>query len=276
MFGSNYYCLVAGLREYTLDAEIKGFDAKEIIGEILDELSSRDAAAVRLLYNYYDCENIAAIKSSRGGFNELGNFTREELEAELEEPTLLPAKIGQIIRAYSTPESEDARLVDTSISFERSLFEAYYNECAESKSRFLREWSQRDRNLRNVSAAITSRALSLPVEDAVVGQDDVAEQLIRSSAADFGLRGELPYLDSIMASIGDQENLLEKERKIDMVRWEQSDELSSTDYFNIDAVLAYLVKVNILARWVRLDATSGKAQFAKMLGELSGKNMINK
>ena len=40
MFASNYYALVAGLKEYTLDAENKGFDAKEI----LDEMIAADAA----------------------------------------------------------------------------------------------------------------------------------------------------------------------------------------------------------------------------------------
>ena len=40
MFEKNYYCLVAGLREYALDSETKGFDAKEIISQIEEELSS--------------------------------------------------------------------------------------------------------------------------------------------------------------------------------------------------------------------------------------------
>ena len=33
MFEKNYYSLVAGLREYTLDADVKGFDATEIVAE---------------------------------------------------------------------------------------------------------------------------------------------------------------------------------------------------------------------------------------------------
>ena len=33
MFTTNYYCLVAGLKEYSLDADTKGFDAKAIVGD---------------------------------------------------------------------------------------------------------------------------------------------------------------------------------------------------------------------------------------------------
>ena len=48
MFGNkNYYCLVAGLREYTLDADTKGFNARDIIAEIEEELSGADLRAVR-------------------------------------------------------------------------------------------------------------------------------------------------------------------------------------------------------------------------------------
>ena len=47
MFTTNYYCLVAGLKEYSLDADTKGFDAKAIVGEILEGVDGADADAVR-------------------------------------------------------------------------------------------------------------------------------------------------------------------------------------------------------------------------------------
>ncbi len=52
MFATNYYTLVAGLREYALDADTKGFDAQAIVGEILEALTDRDARQVRLLDAY--------------------------------------------------------------------------------------------------------------------------------------------------------------------------------------------------------------------------------
>ena len=50
MFEKNYYCLVAGLREYALDSETKGFDIKAILEEVFEALSSSDAKTVKLLY----------------------------------------------------------------------------------------------------------------------------------------------------------------------------------------------------------------------------------
>lgn len=274
MFDKNYYCLVAGLREYTLDADTKGFDAKEIVGEILEELSSGDAALVSLLYGYYDCENLIALRAGRAAYNPLGNLSREELESELKRPTLLPESVACVIRAYNEPESEWAEGLDMTQSFEKALLTAYYAECAESKSRFLREWAEFDRTLRNVAAAAVARTLDRTIDSVTVGGGDVVEQLHRSSAADFGLRGELAYIDAVIAAVNDEQNIVEKEHKIDLVRWEYAGELASFDYFNINAVLSYLVKINIVARWSILDVKRGREMLERLMAELDGKELV--
>lgn len=285
MFGNkNYYCLVAGLREYTLDADTKGFNARDIIAEIEEELSGADLRAVRLLYGYYDCENIIALRAGRDAFNPLGNFTREELEAELSEPKHLPERMARVIKAYAAmaeaetdaEENEWAKGLDLTLSFERSLFAAYYEECALAGSRFLREWAAFDRTLRNISAVAVARATGREAKSVTVGKGDVVEQLQRSSAADFGLRGELQYIDAVIAAVNDEQNIVEKEHKIDLIRWEQAVDLAARDYFDINAILSYLVRVNIVARWALLDKKRGRAMFERIMAELDGKELVNK
>ena len=285
MFGNkNYYCLVAGLREYTLDADTKGFDAREIIDEILEELTGADARVVRLLYGYYDCENIIALRASREADNPLGNLTREQLEAELTEPKALPERMARVIKAYAIAEQQEgepddeqwAKGVNLEQSFERSLFEAYYEECAHSSSRFLREWAAFDRTLRNISAVAVARATGRAASSVTVGKGEIVEQLQRSSAADFGLRGELQYIDSVIAAVNDELNLVEKEHKIDLVRWEQAVDLAARDYFDINAILSYLVRVNIVARWALLDPKRGRQMLDRIMAELDGKELVNK
>ena len=276
MFANNYYCLVAGLREYTLDSEKKGFDAREIVSDILAELSKSDAEAVRLLYGYYDCENIIAMRSGRAAFNALGNFSREELAEELEAPKRLPKGVAKVVRLYAAPDSEEAEGADFSLGFEKALWTAYYDECSHSKCSFLRAWSAFDCTLRNVSAAAVARAIDRPVEEVVIGEGYIVKQLRRSSAADFGLRGEVSYLDAVIAAVNDEQNLVEKEHKIDLIRWEQALELTSFDYFNINAILSYLVRINIVARWAVLDAKRGRDMLERIMAELDGKDLINK
>lgn len=108
MFDKNYYCLVAGLREYSLDADTKGFNARAIIEEILEGVSARDARCVRLLYGYYDCENLVNFRKGRTAHNPLGNLSREEIEEQTKNPDRLPARMATVVRSYSAIVDEDA------------------------------------------------------------------------------------------------------------------------------------------------------------------------
>ena len=279
MFSTEYFYLVAGLREWALDSDTKGFDVGEIKSEILAELSKRDRKAVELLYAYYDCENLIAYRNGRERFSTLGNLTAEQV-AEIFESrrySLLPAEMAHVVKLYVEAEDEDR---DTDIvltdSFEHALFEAYYNDLAASKSHFLKGWAEFDRNLRNIAAAVAAREAGRAVKDVVVGSGEIVEQLSRSSAADFGLRGELPYIDAVIAAVSDEKNIVEKERKIDAIRWSEAEEIAVFDFFNVDYILSYLVKVNIVARWTLLSPEVGRQMLNRLIKELDAKELVNK
>ena len=269
MFSSSYYTLVAGFREYALDAETKGFDIKAILTEVFEALSSSDAKAVKLLYAYYDCENLISRYNGSSTYNALGLLSNEEIDEELRQPSRLIAPLAKVVRDYVLPADEDGEDVDLSQPFAKALMTAYYKACAASGSRLLREWSTADRTIRNIVAATLARRQGVAVESVVVGGDSVAASLSRSSAADFGLRTEIPYVEPLIAAVIDEHNMMEKERKIDNIRWSVLSELSSFDYFDINAVIAYLVKVNMVARWAALDAKSGREMFDRLVSELN-------
>ena len=278
MFSTNYYCLVAGLREYTLDGDTKGFDPEAITAEILGDVSKADARQVRLLKGYFDCENIAALRAGRQACNPLGNFTREELEDEMKSPRRLEAPIARVIKAFRDAENEEepTETIDDKTSFEAQLFGAYYELCRQKGCRFLKAWAEFDRTLRNVSAAVTARAINRPIDSVTVGGGYVVELLKRSQAADFSLRGELPYIDAVIAAVNDEENLVEKEHKIDLIRWNEAQTLSTFDYFDINAILAYLVRVHIVARWTQLDPKRGREMLDRLMAELDGRAAIDR
>ena len=274
MFSNQYYTLVAGLREWALDADTKGFDARAIIDAVAEELSAGDAKAVKLLYTYYDIENLLTLRRGGSRVVSLGNLSAEQLTEEMEHPEQLPQFAQKLILAYARPEDTEWDDVDKSVAFEKAMFEAYYNECAHSSSGFLREWAAFDKALRNVSAAVTARRLDMPVAEVLVGDDEIVQGLTKSSAADFGLKGELPWIDSLLSALGEDVDMLDKEHRIDLIRWEMSEELTAFDYFNIDAVLAYLVRINLVDRWSRLDGARGKEMYQRLVSALSARDKI--
>lgn len=277
MFSTEYYYLVAGLREWTLDSDTKGFDVREIVDEILDELSKSDRAAVKLLYAYYDCENIIARRAERERHNALGNLSVEQIDDMLatRNYSSLPTNVAKVVKYFNESDDED-RDEENAItdSFERALFDAYYRDLAASKCSFLRAWGEFDRNLRNISAALAAREAGRSVSDVVVGGGDVVDQLKHSSAADFGLRGELQYIDSVISAVSDERNIVEKERKIDKVREAYAWDIASFDFFNINFILSYLVRVNIVARWMLLSPEVGRDMLNRLMSDLDAKDLV--
>ena len=279
MFSTEYYYLVAGLREWTLESDTKGFNVREIVDEILAELTKRDREAVKLLYAYYDCENIIAYRAKRERHNELGNLSREQIAQMFAERdySSLSANVAKVVKYFNASDDEE-RDEDNVINdtFEHALFEAYYRDLAESKCSFLKAWGEFDRNLRNISAALAAREAGRAVADVVVGGGEVVEQLKSSSAADFGLRGELQYIDAVISAVSDEKNIVEKERKIDKVREEQAWDIASFDFFNINFILSYLIRVNIIARWMLLLPEAGREMLNRLMRDLDAKELVKK
>ena len=279
MFSTEYYYLVASLRDWSLDSDTKGFDVREILDEIMENLTTSDRRCVDLLYAYYDCENLIARRAGRNRLNQLGRLSEEQLDEVLKERryALLPKHVAEVVKLYVEADDED-RDEDVHLDerFERAIFEAYYKDLATSKCKFLCAWGEFDRNLRNIAAAVAAREAGRAVRDVTVGGGDIVEQLARSSAADFGLRGELQYIDSVIAAVSDEKNIVEKERKIDAIRWAEAEDIAVFDSFTINYILSYLVKVNIVARWTLLSPEVGREMLNRLMAELDAKELVNK
>jgi hypothetical protein len=279
MFSTEYYCLVASLREWTLDSDTKGFDVREILDEILDELTANDRKAVELLYAYYDCENIIALRNNRNRHNDLGNLSIEELKDVLENRNYakLPECVAKVVKLYNEADDEERdEEVSLDDNFQRALFDAYYKDLAASKASFLNKWGEFDRTLRNISAAVAAREAGRAIKDVTVGGGEIVAQLTQSSAVDFGLRGELQYIDAVISAITEEQNIVEKERKIDAIRWAEAEDIAVYDYFTINYILSYLVKVNIVARWTLLSPEVGREMLNKLIASLDASKIVEK
>jgi hypothetical protein len=100
-----------------------------------------------------------------------------------------------------------------------------------------------------------------------MGGGEITEALKSNPAPDFGLKGGFEWVDKLM-QILDTQNLFEREQKIDLLRWEMVEEFTVYEYFNIALLMNYLIKVNIIDRWNRLDPALGDKMFRKLIDEL--------
>lgn len=194
------------------------------------------------------------------------------------------AVYGEIRRELSRPDRRAAGLLWSLMDIyglSRERIEELYHLCGASGSRWLRDWALFDRNLRNVIAAGTARAKGRSVADSLLNieGDEIPLTLAKSTAADFNLRGELDYIDKLLAALADgrnadggfggSNNFVENERTIDMIRWEKANALAEGHAFGLPVILAYLAKVAIIGRWAALDPVVGREMYDMLLRDLN-------
>lgn len=74
-------------------------------------------------------------------------------------------------------------------------------------------------------------------------------------------------LESLL-QIFEIENTIERELKIDNNTWNFVEENTFFNYFSIERVMAFIVKLLIVERWLLLDEEKGKQMFNQLVTEL--------
>ena len=150
-------------------------------------------------------------------------------------------------------DKADGALVDKLLAgFEdENLDEAFYRRMAEEKTAFLRNYFAFDLNVRNAKTRYLNKALGRPAEQDVIHLGDTPFE-------------EAERLEAVLQ----EKDLLSRERALDDLMWDKISQLTSFHYFDIDAVLGFLAKLHIIARWAELDEQAGRARFAALVKEV--------
>lgn len=265
---AEYYCLIAGLTEYSFADKSRKIELSELRSDIASQMSDNDRKTLMLLYAYYDIQNtVNMLQKSSLPFNCLGNLTKQQIEAELkaeevgEEPfeTLLPSNIRLTLDKIAGRNLSEEEEPIPQEHIEQRLYDDFYATCAQSKCHFIREWCEADRTIRNIATTHRANELGIDPQTMLIGK-----------ATDE--REFLYYAD--LLSVLDTKDFVERETKMDALRWQIAEELSEHNYFDIAAVLAYLVKLNILYRWSSLDKAIGEARFRSIVESFTAQTKI--
>ena len=115
--------------------------------------------------------------------------------------------------------------------------------------------------------AANCRRLELDATPYIIGDGDVAESLRTSKAKDWGIGSEIDYFNDVLCIVSESD-VLSKERQLDDLRWKYLDEMILGHEFGIEHLFAFLVKLDIIARWCNLNAEMGEQKLRTMIGEL--------
>jgi hypothetical protein len=152
-------------------------------------------------------------------------------------------------------------------SWEIQLSELFYAHVTHTENDFINRWFEFEQNLNNLLTAINCRNNSLDISKQLVGSGEINEKLIRSSARDFGLSDETIHIDKIFRA-AEESDLLEQEKKIDLLKWEILDEESFFHYFTIEKLFVFIIKLSLAERWINLDRPTGEKMFNELLNSM--------
>lgn len=149
----------------------------------------------------------------------------------------------------------DRKLID----FLREGFSAenlnkdFYLRALSHRDRFLREYFRFDLNVRNAKVEYLNRELG------------------RAAGTDIFLTDENGFEEEArLGAVLGSGDILSREKGIDDLMWEKIESLTTFDYFDIDAILGFIAKLNIAMRWNRLDPETGREMFSRIVKEVRG------
>lgn len=267
---SKYYYLVAGLPDLTLEDSKLSYTVADFKTEIYTGLSATDQKLLDLFYMKFDNLNVLKLlKDKDSVIDTRGNFSSEELTEYI---TLLkeggeisakkfPTYLATFISDYfNTPPENSALLED-------HLAALYYDYAMKCGNKFVASWFEFNLTINNIIIALTARKYKWDIASNIVGNTEICEALRTSGARDFGLSGEVDFFDKL-AKINEITELLEREKKLDTLRWNWIEDAIFFDYFSIERIFAFLLKLEMIERWISLDKERGNQLFRSIIESL--------
>ena len=128
-------------------------------------------------------------------------------------------------------------------------------ELSDSVSAFAGEWYRAETQLRNAVAKMRAAHRSVDVRNILRDHE-----------------GYSVTIEKVVTDAYARPNPAERELSLDRLRWSLLDDLAARDAFGLSAVLAYVVRLQLAARWVGFEDEKGHENLEAVLAG----NLMNK
>ncbi len=270
----NYYYLIAGLPDLSIDQGKLQFGSVEFREYLKTQLKSDDYKLIEWLFLPFDNQNLLSLLTQRyDQWNNAGIYTREQLELAIaevvspdkiisDEPSGVKLYLIEFIRLFFNEEEPMPAK-----SRDLLLATLYYSEAIKLKNEFLLRWLEFEANVKNLLIYHTAHKLNIPYNNELLNVTDLARSLVSKVGRDVGEAAEWIYYNRVI-QIAEINEIANREKSIDLLRWSVLDEMNLFNYFSIEVVISYMIKIMMIERWLKLDPKTGEELFRKLLGDL--------
>lgn len=159
---------------------------------------------------------------------------------------------AQILELLSDSDQQLVALLEEGFD-ENTLGAEFYEKAAKSKNDFIRVYFDFDARLRNMKVNYLAKRLGKNGDDYQVEMPE----------ADFEEEAQI-------RAILENTDFVAREQQMDELKWEKASDIARLDYFNMNTILAFLVKAKAVQRWAELDLKKGEEMFQKLVTEVRG------
>lgn len=165
-----------------------------------------------------------------------------DLPSDFERHPFNPQAVTDEVKARLS--EDDRRLVDwLEYGLDgKNLSEHFYRGVRQTRCRFLIDWFDFDRKLRQAKVAYLE---GQPLDEEFA-EADKAQILFKI------------------------EDLVQREKLLDRLCWNKAAELVQFNIFDIDVILSLLLRLHIVTRWNKLDPADGRRLFRQLVEEVRG------
>lgn len=272
---TNYYCLVAGLPELSLEDGKLNYTVANFKSELYPELSEKDKKLVDLFYLKFDNAGLLKLlKNKEADIAAEGNYSSDELlvlinsvrEGDVPDKKY-PSYLYEFIETYLTLAADELYRA------EDMLAASYYAYAMTCGNKFVSSWFEFNLNVNNILAALAARKYKMDVAQVVVGKTEVSRMIRTSNARDFGLTEMLDYFEPVLR-ISETEELVEREKKTDLLKWHWMEDAVFFNYFTVERIFVFLLKLEMIGRWISMDKEKGSELFRQIIGKLKDEVQI--
>lgn len=267
MFKKKYYCLVAGLPDLFFNENKQIKSSLDFREELKQYLHISDFELVKSLFLKYDNNNLLnLIFQNDTPFDSRGNFAKEVLENPVSYSEIIPEYFIRFSKWVKMQESRELNL-----QVKNKLQTLYFEYVLETRNQFLKDWLTFELNIKNILAAFNCEKFNYSLSNQLiqVKQENPTYSLLlnRRFKPEF-YEENLPYTEQIFRIAESNLNPEEKEKAMDRIMWSYLDEYTFFHYFTIEKILAYVIQLEKIERWIKLDYETGKAFLNQLTEEL--------
>lgn len=268
MYKKNYYCLIAGLPDLLLNDDRRVLTSLQFRLDMANELTLPDYQLLEWIYRPYDNKNLVNLLLQTGAeFDPLGNYPEDYLKEQIEAPSTIVDYMKILIADFRS-EQFDRSLFNT----EKTLQERFYESALNTDNEFVRQWFTFERNIKNILTAVNCHKYEYSIRQHLISAGssaDLQEILFKENIRpELFIDEDIPYLHQIFHIAESGAQATEKEKAIDHIKFTFSDDLTVFNYFTIEKILSFAIKLLIIDRWRKLDDETGKVFLNRLVNDL--------